>query len=66
MSDPATGIPDISLEPDPVIEAYKRDIDWTLVQQNLRKTPEERVLALMALIQLAEEAHKAGRDRSGQ
>ncbi|MGH7468685.1 MAG: hypothetical protein ACRENP_12070 [Longimicrobiales bacterium] len=46
---------------DPVVEAYKRDIDRTLLRQNLRKTVEERVLALMELQRLAEEARRAGR-----
>ena len=47
---------------DPVIEAYKKHIDRTLLRENLRKTPEERVLALMALQQLAEEARRAGQN----
>ncbi len=45
---------------DPVIESYKRHVDRTLLRENLRKTPEERVLALMALQRLAEEARRAG------
>ena len=48
--------------PDPVVEAYKRHVDRTLLRENLRKTPEERVLALMALQRLAEEARRAGRE----
>jgi len=46
---------------DPVIEAYKRDIDRTLLRENLRRTPDERVRALMALQRLAVEARRAGR-----
>lgn len=49
------------LGPDPVIAEYKRHIDRTLLRENLRKTPEERVRALMALQRLAEEARRAGR-----
>ena len=45
---------------DPVIEEYKRHVDRTLLRENLRKTPEERVLALMALQQLADEARRVG------
>ena len=52
---------DLSQSVDPVVEAYKRDIDWSLVRENLRKTPEERVLGLIDLIRLADEAQKAGR-----
>lgn len=36
------------LEPDPVIEFYKQHVDRSLLRENLRKTPEERVLALVA------------------
>jgi hypothetical protein len=35
--------------PDPVIEAYKRDIDRTLLRENLKLTVEERFLKLMDL-----------------
>jgi hypothetical protein len=49
------------LEPDPVIEAYKKDIDRTLLQQNLRRSVAERLANLIALQRLAEEARRAGR-----
>lgn len=48
-------------EPDPVIEAYKRELDLTLLEENLRRTVDERVRNLMALQRLAEEARRAGR-----
>lgn len=48
-------------ERDPVIEAYKRDVDRTLLRQNLRKSAEERVRSLAALARLADEARRAGR-----
>jgi len=51
----------ISLEPDPVIERYKQDVDLTLLRANLRRTPEERLLNLMALQRLSEELQAAGR-----
>jgi hypothetical protein len=46
---------------DPVIEAYKDGIDRTLIRENLRRTPEERFLQLMALQEFAEELREAGR-----
>ena len=46
---------------DPLIAAYKRDIDRTLLRENLSRTPEQRVRALQALVNLAEEAERAGR-----
>ena len=63
----ATGVPPsmraAGLEPDPVVEAYKRDIDRTLLRQNLRRSVTERVANLMALQRLAVEARRAGRAR---
>jgi len=52
---------DRPLEPDPVIEAYKRDIDRTLIRENLRRSIEERIEALMQLQHVAEEFRRAGR-----
>ena len=46
---------------DPVIELYKRDVDRTLIRENLRKTPEERLRALQELQRFAEEVREAGR-----
>jgi hypothetical protein len=48
------------LEPDPVIEAYKRDVDRTLIRQHLRLTVEQRFDALMRLQEFAEELRRAG------
>ena len=53
------------LEPDPVIEAYKRDVDRTLLRENLKRTVEERIEALMQLQAFAEELRQAGRRLSG-
>ncbi len=47
--------------PDPVIEFYKQDVDRTLLRENLKRTPEERLRNLMALQRLAEELRRAGR-----
>jgi len=49
-----------SLPPDPVIEAYKRDIDRTLLRENLKLTVEERFLKLMELQRFATELRRAG------
>jgi hypothetical protein len=45
---------------DEVIEAYKKDVDRTLIRENLRRTVEERVLNLVELQKLAVEARRAG------
>ncbi len=43
---------------DPVIEAYKRDVDETLLVEQLRRTPEERLRRVEelqhAILELAE------------
>jgi hypothetical protein len=51
-----------SRETDAVIEAYKKDIDRTLIRENLRLTVTERFEKLMALQRFAEEMRRAGRD----
>lgn len=51
------------LEPDPVIEAYKKDVDRTLLRENLRLSVEERFEKLMRLQRFAEELRRAARER---
>jgi hypothetical protein len=51
----------VSLEPDPVIEAFKKDIDRTLLRQNLTRTVEERLRNLIELQRFARELVRAGR-----
>jgi transcriptional regulator with XRE-family HTH domain len=48
-------------DPDPVIEVYKRDVDQTLLIENLRKTPDQRVQALVAMARLSAEMGRARR-----
>lgn len=53
--------PEGTLEFDPVIEVYKKDVDRTLIRENLRLSVEERFETLMQLQQFAEELRRAGR-----
>ena len=46
---------------DTVIEDYKKDIDRTLLRENLRLTVEDRFRKLMAMQRFAEELRRAGR-----
>ena len=48
--------------PDPVIEAYKRDIDRTLIRENLKRSVTERFERLMELQRFAEELQRARRE----
>lgn len=56
---------DVPPTPDPVIDAYKKGIDRTLIRENLKRTPEERILQLMKLQEFAEELQAAGRRSRG-
>jgi hypothetical protein len=38
------------LEPDPVVEAYKKDVDRTLLRENLKLTPDERLRKLQDFV----------------
>lgn len=62
----------ISLEPDPVIEHYKRGIDRTLLRANLRLSYADRLQRLAELHrfsrqlrQAGKRLHRRGRDVSG-
>jgi len=46
---------------DPVIEAYKKDVDVTLIRENLRLTVDQRFQQLMKLQQFAADLQRAGR-----
>jgi hypothetical protein len=48
-------------KPDPVIEAYKKDVDRTLLRANLARTVEERLQNLARLQRFAEELRQVGR-----
>ena len=50
-----------ALAADPVIEAYKKDVDRTLIREMLKLTPEQRVLKLQDFVALAIELREAGR-----
>jgi hypothetical protein len=52
---------------DPVIEFYKKDIDLTLLRENLKRTVDERIRNLQQLLEFAEALRQAGREaRAGQ
>jgi hypothetical protein len=47
--------------PDPVVEAYKKNLDRSLIRQNLQRSIQERLEALMELQRFAEELQRSGR-----
>jgi hypothetical protein len=50
------------ITPDPVIEFYKKDVDRTLLRENLKLTATQRIEKLMQLQPFAEELRRAGRE----
>ena len=46
---------------DRVVEAYKKNLDRSLIRQNLRRSVQERLEALMELQRFAEELRRSGR-----
>lgn len=46
---------------DPIVEAYKKDVDITLIRENLKLTVDQRIQQLMELQRFAEELQRAGR-----
>jgi hypothetical protein len=57
----ASSLVPVSLEPDPVIEAYKAGVDRTLLRERLKRSVEERLRELMRMQAVVEELHAAGR-----
>lgn len=51
---------------DPVVDAYKRDIDRSLIRRNLARSIEERLEALMELQRFAEELRIGDLDLLGE
>ena len=62
--------PHVDAAPDPmpdlVIDVYKKDIDRTLIRENLKLTVEQRFLQLMRLQEFALELQAAGRRARGR
>lgn len=47
---------------DPVVEAYKRDVDRSLLRENLRRSPTERVANLAAQLEALLEERETGEE----
>lgn len=51
----------VSLEPIAAVEAYKRDVDRTLLRENLKLTTDGRVSKMIAALRFVEEIRRASR-----
>jgi hypothetical protein len=54
MEQRTVGLLPVSLDPSPVIEAYKKDVDRTLLRENLKLTTTERVEKMISVLRFAE------------
>ena len=54
-------VPPATDEPDPVIDAYKKHVDRTLLRANLARSVEERIHNLVRLQRFADQLRRAGR-----
>ena len=54
---------DLVFEPDPVIEAYKKDVDRTLLRENLKLTPQQRLEKLVAFMRSLDQLREAASTR---
>lgn len=56
-------LPHVDLPPDPVIEVYKKDIDRTLLVENLKLSVEERFRQQMNMHAFTDEVERSRRKR---
>lgn len=47
---------------DDIIDLYKRDVDRTLIRENLKLTPTQRLVNLMKMQEFVDECQRAGRE----
>lgn len=45
---------------DDIIDLYKKDVDRTLIRENLKQTPEQRLLQLQDFQRFLEEVRRSG------
>jgi hypothetical protein len=53
------GFLSVSLDPNPTIDAYKKDVDRTLLRENLKLTETERVRKMIAALRFAEQVRRS-------
>jgi hypothetical protein len=55
----------VSLDADPVIEAFKKDVDRTLIRENLKLSPDERIAKMISVLRFIEGVRGSGRGAAG-
>ena len=61
VPEPAAAVPPPSEYVDPIIELYKKDVDRSLLRENLKLTVEQRFEKYERFMRVAEELRAAGR-----
>jgi hypothetical protein len=61
VATPPVATPSSAESDDPIVEAYKKGVDMTLIRRNLSMSVEERFEQLMSLQKFAEELRAAGK-----
>jgi hypothetical protein len=56
----------VDLAPNPVIEAYKRDVDVTLLDENLKLSVPDRLRKLREFVDALEEIRSSSRPRCSE
>ena len=55
----AANFSSISLDASPMIEAYKKDVDRTLIRENLKLTPGERLAKMISVLRFIEQVRQS-------
>jgi hypothetical protein len=55
MNESSSDLIDVSLDPTPVIEAYKKDVDRTLLRENLKLTVAQRIEKMIQVLAFVDE-----------
>jgi hypothetical protein len=64
---PSMDVLDVALlPPDPVVEAYKKDVDRTLFDRNLALSPSDRIEQLQRFVAFLHDMQEAGRRAGGR
>lgn len=51
---------------DPIIEIYKKDVDITMIRENLKLTPDQRMRKLQEMGRVFDEMQRARKERLKQ
>ena len=53
----------VSLDPCPTIEAYKKDVDRTIIRENLKLTVDERVRKMISVLRFTEQLRASAKTK---